>query len=211
MLSLASMDTDFRKKIEKKYVKRETDIRPGDTVKVHIRIIEGGKERVQIFEGIVISLRGSGLSRTVTVRKMSHGVGVEKILPINSPMISKIDISKRGNVRRAKLNYMRERVGKSALDIQMDEAFEEILEAEEGETAEKEVKEEKADSTKDSGDAKDSKEKSDKKSDDGESKDSEGKKEKKKPKKEEKTEKPDKKEEKADKKKSETKKEDSKK
>ena len=88
--------------------------RPGDTVRVHVKVIEGTRERIQVFEGVVISVKGSGLSRMITVRKISHGVGVEKILPINSPLIKKIEIVKRGNVRRSKLYYLRERSGKAA-------------------------------------------------------------------------------------------------
>ena len=82
-----------------------------------------------MFEGIVISVKGVGLSKMITVRKVSYGVGVEKILPVNSPIIKKIDIIKRGNVRRAKLYYMREKVGKRSLDVMLDEQFEGIVEA----------------------------------------------------------------------------------
>lgn len=116
------------KKVEEKYVKRDSDIRPGDTVKVHLRIVEGGKERIQVFEGVVISVKGSGLSKTFTVRKISHGVGVEKILPVNSLMIKKVDIVERGKVRRSKLYYMRNKVGKRSLDVSMDKGFEAIME-----------------------------------------------------------------------------------
>jgi large subunit ribosomal protein L19 len=90
------------------------DFKPGDTVKVHVRVVEGEKERVQVFEGIVIGIKGSGNSRTFTVRKVSGGIGVERIFPLNSPMISAIEISRPGHVRRAKLNYLRKRVGKRA-------------------------------------------------------------------------------------------------
>lgn len=118
-------------KVEEKYIKRDTDVRPGDTVKVHLRITEAGKERVQIFEGIVIGVKGTGLGKTITVRKMSHGVGVEKILPVNSPMVKKIDVVKRGNVRRSKLYYMRRKIGKRSLDVTEDENFEGIIEDDE--------------------------------------------------------------------------------
>jgi large subunit ribosomal protein L19 len=90
------------------------DFKPGDTVKVHVRVVEGEKERIQAFEGIVIGIKGSGNSRTFTVRKVSGGIGVERIFPLNSPMISSIDITRRGKVRRARLNYLRKRVGKKA-------------------------------------------------------------------------------------------------
>ena len=90
------------------------DFRTGDSVKVHVRVIEGEKERIQIFEGVVIGIKGSGNGRTFTVRKISGGVGVERIFPLNTPMISKIELGRRGKVRRAKLNYLRDRVGKSA-------------------------------------------------------------------------------------------------
>lgn len=87
---------------------------PGDTVNVHIKISEGKRERIQIFSGIVISRRGSGINKTFTVRKESYGVGVEKIFPLYSPVIEKIEIVARGIVKRAKLYYLRERRGKSA-------------------------------------------------------------------------------------------------
>ena len=87
---------------------------PGDTVKVHIRIKEGKRERVQIFEGVVLKRQGGGLTEMFTVRKISFGVGVEKTFPVHSPSIEKIDVTRRGQVRRAKLNYLRDRVGKAA-------------------------------------------------------------------------------------------------
>lgn len=90
------------------------DFKPGDTIKVHVRVVEGEKERIQIFEGVVIGIKGSGNGRSFTVRKVSGGIGVERIFPLNSPMLSSIDITRRGRVRRAKLNYLRERVGKRA-------------------------------------------------------------------------------------------------
>jgi len=80
---------------------------PGDTVKVHVRVIEGEKERIQEFQGIVISMRGEGLKKTFTVRKVSNGVGVERIFPLHSPNVSKIEVIRSGNVRRAKLFYLR--------------------------------------------------------------------------------------------------------
>ena len=86
----------------------------GDKIKVHVRVIEGDKERIQPFEGDVISIRGSGLTKTFTVRKIASGVGVERIFPLNSPKIAKIEIIKQGDVRRAKLFYLRNVAGKAA-------------------------------------------------------------------------------------------------
>lgn len=86
----------------------------GDTLKVYIKIKEGNRERVQLFEGFVLKIQNGGLGKTFTVRKISSGVGVEKTFPIHSPMIEKIEVVKRGAIRRAKLNYMRQRTGKSA-------------------------------------------------------------------------------------------------
>jgi large subunit ribosomal protein L19 len=88
------------------------DIRPGDLVKVHSRMKEGKKERVIFFQGVVIQIRGAGQSRTFTVRKISAGIGVERIFPFQSPIITKIEIKKKGKVRRAKLNYLRQRKGR---------------------------------------------------------------------------------------------------
>jgi large subunit ribosomal protein L19 len=87
---------------------------PGDTVKVHARVVEGTRERVQIFEGIVIGCRGSGAKETFTVRRIAHGVGVERSFLVHSPRIDKIDVVRHGKVRRAKLYYLRGKVGKSA-------------------------------------------------------------------------------------------------
>jgi large subunit ribosomal protein L19 len=90
------------------------DFRAGDNVKVHVRVVEGGRERVQVFEGVVIARNGSGLRASFTVRKISFGVGVERVFPVHAPIIQKIEVSRRGDVRRAKLYYLRERSGKSA-------------------------------------------------------------------------------------------------
>jgi large subunit ribosomal protein L19 len=91
------------------------EFRPGDRVKVHVRVVEGDKSRIQVFEGDVISRRsGSGLRATFTVRKTSGGVGVERIFPIHSPIVEKIEVSRLGKVRRAKLYYLRDRAGKKA-------------------------------------------------------------------------------------------------
>jgi large subunit ribosomal protein L19 len=89
-------------------------IRPGDTVRAHIKVREGGKERIQIFEGIVIALKHGGIAETVTIRKISNGVGVEKTLPLHSPNVAKFEVLRHGMVRRAKLYYLREKVGKAA-------------------------------------------------------------------------------------------------
>jgi large subunit ribosomal protein L19 len=90
------------------------DFRPGDSVKVHIRIIEGNKERIQIFEGVVIRRRKGNMGATFTVRKISHGVGVEKTFALHSPRLEKVEIVSRGKVRRSRLYYLRERRGKAA-------------------------------------------------------------------------------------------------
>jgi large subunit ribosomal protein L19 len=90
------------------------DIRPGDTVKVHVNIVEGNRSRIQVFQGIVLGLAGHGLKETFTVRKVSFQVGVERTFPIHSPVIDKIEIVSRGDVRRAKLYYVRELKGKKA-------------------------------------------------------------------------------------------------
>ncbi|MDP7421564.1 MAG: 50S ribosomal protein L19 [bacterium] len=87
---------------------------PGDTVKVHLRVVEGVKERIQIFEGTVLGRHGSGISETFRVRKLSYGVGVERIFPVHSPNIAKIELLARGKVRRGKLYYLRDRKGKAA-------------------------------------------------------------------------------------------------
>src|SRR5580693_2637913 len=90
------------------------DFRPGDTLKVHVRVVEGNRERVQIFQGIVIRRSGSGIRETFTVRKMSFGVGVERTFPVHSPVIATIEVVTKGDVRRAKLYYLRDRTGKAA-------------------------------------------------------------------------------------------------
>ena len=101
--------------VERPYLRDDVpDFRAGDSVRVHVRVVEGERERVQVFEGIVIRRRGSQLSETFTVRKVSFGVGVERTFPVHSPMIAKIEVSTRGDVRRAKLYYLRSRVGKKA-------------------------------------------------------------------------------------------------
>jgi large subunit ribosomal protein L19 len=87
---------------------------PGDTVKVHVRVVEGNRERIQVFQGVVLRRRGGGTRATFTVRKVSFGVGVERTFPVHSPVIAKIEVVARGDVRRAKLYYLRSRVGRAA-------------------------------------------------------------------------------------------------
>ncbi len=102
------------KDLEKQYLDKELpELNPGDTVKVFVRIVEGNKERTQAFEGIIIKKRGSGVGKTITVRKTFQGVGVERVFPVYSPRIEKINVLRRGDVRRAKLYYLRELSGKA--------------------------------------------------------------------------------------------------
>ena len=103
--------------IENQLKKDLPEFSSGDTVSIDVRVVEGGKERLQKFEGIVIGRKGSDISATFTVRKISGGIGVEKIFPLHSPMISKIAVKKKGKVRRAKLNYMRKLTGAKAIRI----------------------------------------------------------------------------------------------
>ena len=106
---------DLVDKVEQKYMDRETsDFRSGDTVRINVKIREGDKSRIQVFEGVVIAIKKNGLSSTFTVRKVSVGYGVERIFPLYSPTIQTIEVVKRGRVRRAKLYYLRERKGKAA-------------------------------------------------------------------------------------------------
>ena len=101
--------------ITKEYIKTDVPaFNVGDTVKVHVKIKEGNRERIQIFEGFVLKKQNGGVAETFTVRRIASGVGVEKTFPVNSPLVEKIEVVRRGSVRRAKLNYMRERTGKSA-------------------------------------------------------------------------------------------------
>ena len=101
--------------LESAYVRDDLpDFRAGDTVRVHVRVVEGGRERVQLFEGVVIARKGGGVNDTCTGRKMSFGVGVERVFPVHAPIIQKIEVVRKGDVRRAKLYYLRDRVGKAA-------------------------------------------------------------------------------------------------
>ena len=105
-------------KIEAEQLKKEiTAFNVGDTVKVHTRVIEGDKERIQIYTGIVIGRKGTGVNESFTVRRVSYGEGVERVFPLHSPRIAKIEVEKRGAVRRARLNYLRTRKGKSATTV----------------------------------------------------------------------------------------------
>ena len=106
---------DLLQAVEAGQLKEGRDsFRIGDTVKVHFSIVEGSNQRVQIYEGLVIARKNSGVRQTVTVRKLSYGVGVERVFPVHSPRIQKIEVTRRGRVRRSKLYYIRDRVGKRA-------------------------------------------------------------------------------------------------
>ena len=106
---------DLMKSITQEYEKNDIPaFGVGDTVKVHIKIKEGNRERIQVFEGVVLKKQGGGARETFTVRKNSNGIGVEKTWPLHSPNVEKVEVIRRGKVRRAKLNYLRERSGKSA-------------------------------------------------------------------------------------------------
>ncbi|MFQ3619900.1 MAG: 50S ribosomal protein L19 [Spirochaetales bacterium] len=95
------------------------DLRIGDLVRVHFTIIEGKTERVQVYEGVIIAMKNAGLRKTITVRKVSYGVGVERVFPVHSPRIQKIELVRHGRIRRAKLYYLRERVGKAAKIVEL--------------------------------------------------------------------------------------------
>ncbi len=104
--------------IESEQIKKDVpEFRVGDSVKVHTRVIEGDKERIQVYSGIVIGRKGTGINSNFTVRRVSYGEGVERVFPVNSPRIAKIEIERRGDVRRSKLNYLRNRTGKSATTV----------------------------------------------------------------------------------------------
>lgn len=109
---------DVIKTIESEQIRKDIpEFRPGDTVRVNVKVVEGARERIQAFEGIVIKRRGSGLSETFTVRRISYGVGVERCFPVNSPRLDSIKVIRRGRVRRAKLYYLRGRTGKAATRV----------------------------------------------------------------------------------------------
>jgi len=106
---------DLVKAVEAEQLRQDIpDFRPGDTVRLQVKVVEGAKERIQSFEGVVIKRRGSGLNETFTVRRVSYGVGVERCFPVHSPRLEKIEVIRRGRVRRAKLYYIRKLSGKAA-------------------------------------------------------------------------------------------------
>lgn len=106
---------DLIKELNKETLQNEvTNVKIGDTVRVHVKVKEGSRERIQVFEGIVIAKKHGGIEETITVRRISYGIGVEKVFPVNSPTIEKFEIVRHGIVRRAKLYYLRDRVGKAA-------------------------------------------------------------------------------------------------
>ncbi|MCR4442649.1 MAG: 50S ribosomal protein L19 [Peptococcaceae bacterium] len=109
---------DLMKTIEAEQLRKDIpDFRPGDTVRVKVKVVEGNRERIQAYEGIVIKRRGGGLNETFTVRRISYGVGVERCFPVHSPRLEKIEVVRKGHARRAKLYYLRERTGKAATRI----------------------------------------------------------------------------------------------
>ncbi|MGD0251599.1 MAG: 50S ribosomal protein L19 [Verrucomicrobiota bacterium] len=109
------MNQALQEKIEsEQYRKDKTDFAVGDSVRVHTKVVEGEKERIQIFAGVVIGKRGHGLNETFTVRRISYGEGVERVFPLHSPRVDKIEVERKGEVRRAKLTYLRKRLGKGA-------------------------------------------------------------------------------------------------
>lgn len=132
------MDSKILKKVESKYYKDLPKVNVGDTVELHLNIKEGSKERIQIFKGIVLSIRGSGLSKNIVVRKISYGIGVEKIVPLHSPELEKLKVVKKGSSRRSKLYYMRERVGKKAMKVKAGVEKELVEEQEKPEEVEEE-------------------------------------------------------------------------
>ena len=139
------MDSVIINKVEKGLLRKRPEVTVGDNVKVSFLIKEGAKERVQVFEGIVIALKGSGLTRTMTVRKISYGIGVEKIVPLHSPIVQKIEVVKRTRVNRAKLYYMRDKVGKQAMKVGLGEEIyltDEVEKVEEPKVENSELKEE---------------------------------------------------------------------
>ncbi len=109
------MNQTLLEKIEsEQYRKDKADFAVGDTVRVHTKVVEGDKERIQIFSGVVMGKRGHGLNETFTVRRISYGEGVERVFPLHSPRVDKIEVERKGEVRRAKLTYLRKRLGKGA-------------------------------------------------------------------------------------------------
>jgi len=112
------MNQELLNKVESGQLRKEAlEFAVGDAVKVHTRVIEGDKERIQVFAGLVIGRRGHGINETFTVRRISYGEGVERVFPVHSPRIDKVVVERQGKVRRAKLTYLRERIGKKALAV----------------------------------------------------------------------------------------------
>ena len=106
---------DLIENIEKEYLKEDLpEFKSGDTVKVNVKVSEGNRERIQTFEGVIIAINGVGINKTITVRKLSFGVGVERIFPVHAPIVDSLEVVRKGKVRRSKLDYLRDRVGKSA-------------------------------------------------------------------------------------------------
>ena len=117
------MNQTILDKIEaEQFRKNPTVFGVGDTVRVHTKVVEGDKERIQIFSGVVIGKRGRGLNETFTVRRISYGEGVERVFPMHSPRVDKIEVERKGAVRRAKLTYLRKRIGKGAVAVKEKEA-----------------------------------------------------------------------------------------
>ncbi len=115
------MNTDLLIKVEQQHLRRVPEITVGDQVEVHTIVREKNRQRIQIFKGLIIAIKGSGVRKTFTVRKISAGVGVEKIFPLHSPNIKKIVVTRKGNVSRSKLYYLRKRIGKKALKVKVSE------------------------------------------------------------------------------------------
>ena len=112
------MNQELLNKVESAQLRKESlDFNVGDSVKVHTKVVEGEKERIQVFAGLVIGRRGHGMNQTFTVRRISYGEGVERVFPVHSPRIDKVVVERQGKVRRAKLTYLRERIGKKALAV----------------------------------------------------------------------------------------------
>jgi|TARA_B100000809_G_scaffold251450_1_gene284978 large subunit ribosomal protein L19 len=112
------MNQELLNKVESAQLRKEPlEFNVGDSVKVHTKVVEGEKERIQVFAGLVIGRRGHGMNETFTVRRISYGEGVERVFPVHSPRIDKVVVERQGKVRRAKLTYLRERIGKKALAV----------------------------------------------------------------------------------------------
>ncbi len=112
------MNQELLNKVESAQLRKESlEFNVGDSVKVHTKVVEGEKERIQVFAGLVIGRRGHGMNETFTVRRISYGEGVERVFPVHSPRIDKVVVERQGKVRRAKLTYLRERIGKKALAV----------------------------------------------------------------------------------------------